>query len=204
MRVSSGLSGVEYNLTGDKSTDIETSLNDLFNNVLAATLLVMIVIVWALGIRSALLVGLAIPGAFLAGILILDLQGYTINMVVLFALILSVGMLVDGAIVVTEYADRKLAEGASKMQAYSEAAKRMAWPITASTATTLAVFMPLLFWPDIVGEFMRFMPITIIATLAASLVMALIVLPTIGSMIGKKAPIPKRPCTLYKLPKQAT
>ncbi|ETX11581.1 acriflavin resistance protein [Marinomonas ushuaiensis DSM 15871] len=177
---------VEYNLTGDKSTDIETSLNDLFNNVLAATLLVMIVIVWALGIRSALLVGLAIPGAFLSGILILDLQGYTINMVVLFALILSVGMLVDGAIVVTEYADRKLAEGASKRQAYSEAAKRMAWPITASTATTLAVFMPLLFWPDIVGEFMKFMPITIIATLSSSLVMALIVLPTIGSMIGKK------------------
>ncbi|MGO2233002.1 efflux RND transporter permease subunit [Marinomonas sp.] len=178
--------GVEYNLTGDKSTDIETSLNDLFNNVLAATLLVMIVIVWALGVRSAFLVGLAIPGAFLSGILILDLQGYTINMVVLFALILSVGMLVDGAIVVTEYADRKLAEGASKRQAYSEAAKRMAWPITASTATTLAVFMPLLFWPDIVGEFMRFMPITIIATLASSLVMALIVLPTIGSIIGKK------------------
>ncbi|NVK73677.1 MAG: efflux RND transporter permease subunit [Oceanospirillaceae bacterium] len=178
--------GVEYNLTGDQSTEIETSLNDLFNNVLAATLLVMIVIVWALGIRSAVLVGLAIPGAFLSGILILNIQGYTINMVVLFALILSVGMLVDGAIVVTEYADRKLAEGASKRQAYSEAAKRMAWPITASTATTLAVFMPLLFWPDIVGEFMRFMPITIIATLSSSLVMALIVLPTIGSIIGKK------------------
>ncbi|MBR7888589.1 efflux RND transporter permease subunit [Marinomonas sp. A79] len=178
--------GVEYNVTGDKSTNIETSLNDLFNNVLTATLLVMIVIVWALGIRSAFLVGLAIPGAFLAGILILDLQGYTINMVVLFALILSVGMLVDGAIVVTEYADRKLAEGASKKQAYREAAKRMAWPITASTATTLAVFMPLLFWPDIVGEFMQFMPITIIATLSSSLVMALIVLPTIGSIIGKK------------------
>ncbi|PYF84670.1 multidrug efflux pump [Marinomonas alcarazii] len=179
-------SGVNYNLTGDKSTEIETSLNDLFNNVLAATLLVMIVIVWALGIRSSILVGLAIPGAFLAGILILNLQGFTINMVVLFALILSVGMLVDGAIVVTEYADRKLSEGASKRQAYSEAAKRMAWPITASTATTLAVFMPLLFWPDIAGEFMRFMPITIIATLASSLVMALIVIPTIGSIIGKK------------------
>ncbi|AEF54651.1 efflux RND transporter permease subunit [Marinomonas posidonica] len=178
--------GVQYSLTGDKSVDIETSLNDLFNNVLAATLLVMIVIVWALGIRSSILVGLAIPGAFLTGILLLNLQGFTINMVVLFALILSVGMLVDGAIVVTEYADRKLAEGASKRQAYSEAAKRMAWPITASTATTLAVFMPLLFWPDIVGEFMRFMPITIIATLASSLVMALIVLPTIGSIIGKK------------------
>lgn len=179
-------SGIDYNLTDDKSTNIETSLNDLFNNVLAATILVMIVVVWALGLRSAFLVGLAIPGAFLTGILILDLQGYTINMVVLFALILSVGMLVDGAIVVTEYADRKLAEGASKRQAYSEAAKRMAWPITASTATTLAVFMPLLFWPDIVGEFMKFMPITIIATLASSLVIALIIIPTIGSLIGKK------------------
>ncbi|MCB5162780.1 efflux RND transporter permease subunit [Marinomonas algarum] len=178
--------GVSYNLTGDKSTNIETSLNDLFNNVLTATLLVMIVIVWALGIRSAFLVGLAIPGAFLAGILILNLQGYTINMVVLFALILSVGMLVDGAIVVTEYADRKLAEGAPKKQAYREAAQRMAWPIIASTATTLAVFMPLLFWPDIVGEFMQYMPITIIATLSSSLVMALIVLPTIGSIIGKR------------------
>ncbi|WP_191603383.1 efflux RND transporter permease subunit [Marinomonas algicola] len=178
--------GVEYSLSQDESIQIETSLNDLFNNVVTSTLLVMIVIVATLGIRSSVLVGLAIPGAFLAGILILDAQGYTINMVVLFALILSVGMLVDGAIVVTEYADRKLAEGASKRQAYGEAAKRMAWPITASTATTLAVFMPLLFWPDIVGEFMRYMPITIIATLSASLVMALIILPTIGSIIGKK------------------
>ncbi|RDL46123.1 AcrB/AcrD/AcrF family protein [Marinomonas piezotolerans] len=177
---------IEYSLTQDESIQIETSLNDLFNNVLAATLLVMIVIVWALGIRSATLVGLAIPGAFLTGILLLSMQGYTINMVVLFALILSVGMLVDGAIVVTEYADRKLAEGASKRQAYAEAAKRMAWPITASTATTLAVFMPLLFWPDIVGDFMRYMPITIIATLSSSLIMALILLPTLGSLIGKR------------------
>ncbi len=178
--------GIEYSLSQDESSNIKTSLNDLFNNVLTATLLVMIVIVWALGIRSAILVGLAIPGAFLAGILLLNIQGYTINMVVLFALILSVGMLVDGAIVVTEYADRKLAEGANKRDAYSEAAKRMAWPIIASTATTLAVFMPLLFWPDIVGEFMRYLPITVIATLCASLVMALIVLPTLGSLIGKK------------------
>lgn len=178
--------GIQYSITEDQSKEIETSLNDLFNNVLAATLLVMIVIVWALGIRSSILVGLAIPGAFLAGILILHAQGFTINMVVLFALILSVGMLVDGAIVVTEYADRKLAEGASRRQAYAEAAKRMAWPIIASTATTLAVFMPLLFWPDIVGEFMRYLPITIIATLASSLVMALIVLPTLGSLIGKR------------------
>lgn len=191
--------GIEYSLTQDESIQIETSLNDLFNNVLAATLLVMIVIVWALGLRSSILVGLAIPGAFLTGILLLNLQGYTINMVVLFALILSVGMLVDGAIVVTEYADRKLAEGASKRQAYAEAAKRMAWPITASTATTLAVFMPLLFWPDIVGEFMRYMPITIIATLVASLVMALILLPTLGSLIGKRGAYSEKTMATLKL-----
>lgn len=178
--------GVEYSLSQDESVSILQSLNDLFNNVIFATLLVMIVIVAFLGLRTSVLVGIAIPGAFLMGILFLHLQGFTMNMVVLFGLILSVGMLVDGAIVVTEYADRKLAEGASKQQAYSEAAQRMAWPITASTATTLAVFMPLLYWPDIVGEFMRYMPITVIATLSASLVMALIVIPTIGSIIGKK------------------
>ncbi|WP_438464980.1 efflux RND transporter permease subunit [Marinomonas sp. PE14-40] len=178
--------GVQYSLSQDESVSILQSLNDLFNNVIFATLLVMIVIVAFLGLRTSVLVGIAIPGAFLMGILFLHLQGYTMNMVVLFGLILSVGMLVDGAIVVTEYADRKLAEGASKQQAYSEAAQRMAWPITASTATTLAVFMPLLYWPDIVGEFMRYMPITVIATLTSSLVMALVVIPTIGSIIGKK------------------
>ena len=90
-------------------------------------------------------------------------------------------MLVDGAIVVTEYADRKLAEGLSRRDAYAAAAKRMAWPIIASTATTLAAFMPLLFWPGVVGEFMKFLPITLIATLAASLAMALVFIPVLGA-----------------------
>src|SRR5690554_8091055 len=89
----------------------------------------MIIILDSLGIRSALLVGIAIPGAFLLSIILLNFNGYTMNMVVLFALILSVGMLVDGAIVVTEYADRRLTEGADKLQAYREAAQRMAWPV---------------------------------------------------------------------------
>ena len=95
-------------------------------------------------------------------------------MVVLFSLILAVGMLVDGAIVVTEYADRKMSEGLPNREAYGLAAKRMAWPIIAATATTLAAFLPLMFWPGIVGEFMKFLPITLIATLSASLMMALI------------------------------
>ena len=103
----------------------------------------------------------------------------------LFALILSVGLLVDGAIVVTEYADRKMTEGVPRTKAYAEAAKRMSWPIIASTATTLAAFLPLLFWPGIVGEFMKFLPITLIATLIASLAMALVFVPTLGAQIGK-------------------
>ena len=177
--------GIEVSFSQDESKNIKTMLNDLFNNVLVATILVMIIVLGSLGIRSAFMVSLAIPGSFLIGILLLSAMGYTLNMVVLFSLILSVGMLVDGAIVVTEYADRRMAEGAGKFYAYSEAAKRMAWPIIASTATTLAVFFPLLFWPGTTGDFMMFLPLTLLFTLSASLVMALIVVPTIGSVIGK-------------------
>ena len=160
-------------------------LSDLQNNVMSAVLLVMIIVVAALGVRTGFLVGLAIPGSFLTGIMVLGAFGLTVNIVVLFALILSVGLLVDGAIVVTEYADRKMIEGASRRNAYGEAAQRMSWPIIASTATTLAAFIPLLFWPGIVGEFMKFLPITLIAVLVASLAMALIFVPTLGAQFGK-------------------
>jgi len=177
--------GVEVSFMQDKSKQIKTMLTDLQNNVLSAILLVMIVVIGALGLRSAGLVGLAIPSSFLIGILVLSLMGLTINIVVLFSLILAVGMLVDGAIVVTEFADRKMGEGLHRREAYGLAAKRMAWPIIASTATTLAVFMPLLFWPGIVGEFMKFLPITLIATLAGSLLVALIFVPTMGALVGK-------------------
>lgn len=138
-----------------------------------------------MGPRAATLVGIAIPGAFLTGILVLYAMGLTVNIVVLFALILSVGMLVDGAIVVVELADRKMAEGLSKLEAYRIASKRMSWPIISSTITTLAAFAPLLFWPDIVGEFMKYMPLTLICVLSASLLMALIFVPVMGSLIGK-------------------
>ncbi|MEX2409742.1 MAG: efflux RND transporter permease subunit, partial [Rhodovibrionaceae bacterium] len=169
----------------DKSSNIRTMLSDLQNNVISAIILVMVVIVAALGLRSAGLVGVAIPGSFLTGILVLAVFGLTVNIVVLFSLILAVGMLVDGAIVVTEYADRKMSEGLDKKEAYALAAKRMAWPIIAATATTLAAFLPLLFWPGIVGEFMKFLPITLIATLTASLLMALIFIPTLGAHFGR-------------------
>lgn len=176
---------VSVSYAQDKSKQIRDMLRDLQNNVTSAVLLVMIVIVGALGLRSGLMVGVAIPGSFLAGILVLATLGFTVNIVVLFALILSVGMLVDGAIVVVELADRKMREGLDRAEAYAVAAKRMAWPIIASTATTLAAFMPLLFWPGIVGEFMKFLPITLIATLSASLFMALIFVPTLGAKLGK-------------------
>ncbi|MBS1301157.1 efflux RND transporter permease subunit [Loktanella sp. SALINAS62] len=179
---------VEVTYLQDQSKQVEDLLSDLEANVIAAVILVMIVIVLALGLRSSILVGLSIPGAFLVGVIALWTLGYTMNIVVLFSLILVVGMLVDGAIVTTELADRKLQEGASPKEAYSYAAKRMAWPIIASTATTLCVFFPLLFWSGLVGQFMKFLPITVILTLTASLFMALIFIPVVGGLIGKRQP----------------
>ena len=172
----------------DESEQVKDLLGDLESNVIAAILLVMIVIVWALGLRAALLVGLAIPGAFLAGVAALNFMGFTLNIIVLFSLILVVGMLVDGAIVVAELADRKLQEGADAKTAYAFAATRMAWPIIASTATTLSVFFPLLFWTGTTGEFMKFLPITVILTLGASLFMALVFIPVVGGIIGRRQP----------------
>ncbi|MEZ8188985.1 efflux RND transporter permease subunit [Vibrio sp. 1F279] len=171
--------------TWDESKDVKIMLNDLQNNILSAIILVVIVIIAILGVRTALLVGISIPGSFLTGLLVLSVFGLTVNIVVLFSLIMAVGMLVDGAIVVTEFADRRMQEGEGRKEAYRDAAKRMAWPITASTATTLAAFAPLLFWPDVTGEFMKFLPLTLIATLTASLIMALLFVPVLGGLIGK-------------------
>ena len=172
----------------DESEEVESLLGDLENNVAAAVVLVMIVIVATLGVRNSVLVGLAIPGSFLAGVAILWVMGFTMNIVVLFSLILVVGMLVDGAIVTVELAERRMGDGEPPRAAYAEAAKRMAWPVAASTATTLAVFLPLLFWSGVVGEFMKFLPITVIATLSVSLLMALVFIPVLGGVIGRPSP----------------
>src|SRR6056297_72640 len=172
----------------DQSTEVKSTLSELESNVIAAILLVMVVIIWALGLLSALLVGLAIPGAFLAGVAALWAMGHTMNIIVLFSLILVVGMLVDGAIVVVEYADRRLESGDTPREAYAAAAKRMAWPIIASVATTLSVFVPLLFWSGVVGEFMKYLPITVLLTLSASLLMALVFVPVLGGAVGRRRP----------------
>ncbi|WP_114333169.1 efflux RND transporter permease subunit [Marinobacter litoralis] len=168
----------------DQSEEVQDILSDLLNNVVTAIVLVLIVVIGAMGARSALLVGLTIPGAFLTGILVIWSMGLTLNIVVLFSLILVAGMLVDGAIVVSELADRNLTDGQPVKTAWVEAASRMAWPVIASTATTLAVFVPLLFWPGVVGEFMKFLPMTVLICLVASLAMALVFLPVMGGVSG--------------------
>ena len=170
----------------DDSKEVRRMLSDLGNNVGAAVIIVMVVVLANLGLRNATLVGLAIPGSFFVGITALNALGITMNIVVLFSLILVAGMLVDGVIVTTEYADRQIAMGVDRRDAYKIGAQRMAWPIISSTITTLMVFMPLLFWPGIVGQFMQYLPMTVIAVLIASLVMALIFVPVLGSLIGKR------------------
>lgn len=178
---------VEVSYLFDESETVRNLLSDLGNNVIAAILIVMIVIVATLGLRNAALIGLAIPSSFLLGLSVLHSFGVTMNIVVLFSLILVAGMLVDGVIVTTELADRRLAQGASRRQAYRDGAVRMAWPIISSTVTTLMVFVPLLFWPGVIGGFMKYVPITVICVLTASLFMALIFVPIVASFIGKKS-----------------
>ncbi len=179
--------GVEVVYSNDQSSEIDDRLSDLQNNIILAILLVAGVIYYVMGARTAILVGTAIPGAFLFGVILITLMGITFNIVVLFALILSIGMLVDSAIVVCEYADRLMMDGPPAHKAYPQAAIRMAWPIIASTITTLVVFMPLLFWPGMVGEFMRYMPLTLIMTLSGSLLMALFFMPVLGARFARQA-----------------
>lgn len=174
--------GIEINYIMDQSKEVEMMLSELLNNVLTAVVLVLILIIATMGLRSAVMVGLSIPGAFLTGILLIWALGYTMNIIVLFALILVAGMLVDSAIVVSELADRHLRDGQKPKDAWINAASRMSWPVIASTATTLSVFFPLLFWPGVVGEFMKYLPATVILCLLASLLMALVFLPTMGGI----------------------
>ena len=176
---------VEVTFTQDKSKDIRIMLHELQNSVITAVLLVVVIMLMVLGGRASLFIGIAIPASFLAGILGLHMAGLTVNIVVLFSLILAVGMLVDDAIIVSEFAERRMSEGMAPRDAYSLAAKRMAGPVIAATATRVAAFSPLLFWPGIVGEFMKYMPLTLIATLSASLVVALFFTPTLGAMLGR-------------------
>jgi multidrug efflux pump len=176
---------VTLGTSNDQSRVVASMVQQLEGSVLTAIALVMIVVLAALGPRSALLVGFAIPTSFLLCFVLLGVMGITVSNIVMFGLILAVGMLVDGAIVVVEYADRRISEGQGPMRAYVEAAKRMFWPIVSSTATTLCAFLPMLFWPGVAGEFMGMLPVTLIFVLSASLVVALIFLPVMGGVAGR-------------------
>jgi len=169
-----------------RATYINDMRNELSASIVNAVILVFIVCIAALGWRSALFVGWAIPASFLIAFFLFLIQDETINMMILFGLILSVGVLVDSAIVIIEYADRKMDEGLGRKEAFQMAGERMFWPIISSTATTLAAFIPLLFWDTIPGKFMSYFPRTMIYVLTASMLMALVFLPTMGSIIGFK------------------
>ncbi|MFK7753923.1 MAG: efflux RND transporter permease subunit [Sedimentitalea sp.] len=176
---------VRVGTSNDQSRVVGSMVSQLEGSVLTAVALVMIVVLSALGSRAALLVGFAIPTSFLLCFAFLAVMGVTISNIVMFGLILAVGMLVDGAIVVVEYADKRIKEGVGPMQAYVEAAQRMFWPIVSSTATTLCAFLPMLFWPGVPGQFMGMLPVTLIFVLSASLVVALVYLPVMGGVTGR-------------------
>lgn len=177
-------SAVSVSIIGDQSIWIDSSQKTLQSSITTAILLVMIVVVAALGVRPGLLVGLSIPSTFMLSFVLMGVFGLTVNFMSMFALVLAVGILVDAGIVVVEYANRKLDEGANPLEAYSLASKRMFWPIIASTATTLAAFVPFLFWDDIPGKYMAHLPKTLIFVLCSSLITALIIVPVIGAVVG--------------------
>ncbi len=172
---------VEYTIRQDESIAIRDSVSDLENGIITGFIFVMGVLLFSMGVRNASFVAVAIPMSMLMSFIILDAMGITLNIVVLFGLILSLGMLVDNSIVVVENIYRHVSEGKSRMVAAYEATKEVAWPIIASTATTICVFLPLLFWPGVMGDFMKELPITVISVLASSLFVALVINPVVAS-----------------------
>ena len=178
-------SKIEVSYTLEQAPFAKRQVAELQGNILTALALVMILVVAAMGFRSGVIVGMGIPVSFLFSLIILAYIGFTFNFMVMFGMLLALGMLIDGAIVVTEYADRKMTEGLPRQQAYSIAAKRMFWPVVASVATTLAAFLPLMFWPGVPGKFMRYLPVTVFCVLSGSLLYALVFGPALGAVLGK-------------------
>ena len=172
--------------TNDETVWAEVMISELEGNIITAIFLVMILVIASMGVRVGMLVGLSIPFCFLLTFIILKVIGLEFNFLVMMGLLLGLGMLIDGSIVVTEYADRKISEGLDRKEAYRLASKRMFYPIISSTATTIAAFTPLIFWPGFTGQFIRFLPITVFIVLSASLVYAMIVTPVVGSIFGQR------------------
>ena len=169
----------------DAAKEIRLMVADLENNILTGLILVVVVLFFVLGFRNAVLVGLAMPFSMLLSFITLYALGITLNMVVLFSLILALGMLVDNAIVIVENIYRYMEQGVPRIQAAMRATSEVAYPVIGSTLTTLAAFFPLMFWPGIMGEFMSYLPLTLVITLSSSLVVALIINPALAAIFLK-------------------
>lgn len=178
-------SGLNISLFNDLSVYTRNEVNNLENSIISGVILVILVLLFFLGLRNALFVGIAIPLSMLTGILVLNIFGVTMNIVVLFSLILALGLLVDNGIVVVENIFRYMQNGYDGKSAAKYGVGEVAWPIIASTVTTLAAFLPLLFWPGIMGVFMQYMPITLIIVLSSSLFVALVINPVFTSRFMK-------------------
>jgi multidrug efflux pump subunit AcrB len=171
--------GTTTTVRQDNSEHVRETVGDLENSIISGLILVLGVLLFAMGVRNAFFVAIAIPLSMLISFIVLQALGITLNMVVLFSLILALGMIVDNSIVVVENIFRHVSEGQTRGRAAVLATREVAWPIIASTATTLAVFSPLLFWPGIMGEFMQYLPLTVIVVLSSSLLVALVINPVI-------------------------
>ncbi|MGH7475558.1 MAG: efflux RND transporter permease subunit [Longimicrobiales bacterium] len=182
-------------ITSDMSEDIHSMVSSLENNIISGLVLVVAVLLFFLGIRNATLVGISIPMSMLLSFIVMRLLDFSMNMVVLFSLILALGMLVDNAIVVVENIYRHLEEGYDRVRAATRATAEVAMPIIASTLTTLAAFAPLAFWPGIVGEFMKYLPLTLIITLSSSLFVALVIVPALAVGFMRLEGEPPQPLT---------
>ena len=178
-------SDLKVSLFNDQSVNTRNEVSNLENSIISGVILVILVLLFFLGLRNASFVGIAIPLSMLMGILFLYVSGTTMNIVVLFSLILALGLLVDNGIVVVENIYRYMQDGYSSIEAAKFGTGEVAWPIIASTATTLAAFLPLAFWPGIMGEFMKFMPITLMLVLGSSLFVALVINPVLTSRFMK-------------------
>jgi len=175
---------IETSFLIDQADTTKGMFRSLEAAVLTAVALVLITCIATLGWRAAIMIGMSIPISFMIAFLVVQMLGMTINMMIMFGLVLAVGVLVDDPIVVVEYAERKLQEGVSKKEAFIMAARKMFVPVVSATFTTLGAFVPLLFWPGIIGKFMSYLPIIVIVVMVASLVSALIFMPIIGAIIA--------------------
>jgi multidrug efflux pump len=177
--------GLQHSFLLDQSESAKNLFNSLQAAVLTAVALVMIVCVATLGLRPALMIGTSIPISFMIAFLVTGILGMTLNMMIMFGLVLAVGVLVDDPIVVIEYAERKLQEGVPRREAFILAARKMFVPVVSATATTLCAFIVLLFWPGIIGKFMSYLPTIVIVVMCASLASALVFLPVIGAIVAR-------------------